>query len=79
MKKGDVAFGKFSAAFMLFTGIKMILNVGIIVAYVYHDKTKAIPFLVVFAVYYIVYTVYEIISLLNYFRKKNEQPPILIS
>ncbi len=78
LKKADAKFGKFSAMFILMTGIKMILNITIIVIYVFQDKTRAIPFLIVFICYYIIFTIFEVVSLLNYFKKKKTEPTVLV-
>ncbi|HBX50900.1 MAG: hypothetical protein A2275_11115 [Bacteroidetes bacterium RIFOXYA12_FULL_35_11] len=78
LKKAEDKFGKFSAMFILMTGLKMILNIAIIVLYVFQDKTRAIPFLIVFICYYIIYTLFEVVSLLNYFKKKKNEPTVLV-
>lgn len=71
MKKSDGNQGKFINAFMLSTTIKLLLYLSIIVIYVLINRNDAIGFIVSFFVCYLIFTVFEIISILSYLRGTN--------
>ncbi len=57
---------KFPAKFLGATGIKMGLYMILIIIYVVLDRENAVPFLLVFMIIYLTFTIFEIISILNY-------------
>jgi len=59
---------KFINMFMAVTGIKLMLYLFIILAYVLLFTDSAIPFIVIFFVLYIAYTFLEIVNLLKYLK-----------
>jgi len=61
--------GKFTRAFLTYTGVKMLLNLIFILVYVLVDKVNAIPFVVGFLILYIIFTVFEIVTILKHLRK----------
>ena len=61
---------KFSSKFMMVSGIKMIIYLVIIVFYAFSFPEKAKIFLISFFVLYLLYTVFEVILIVNYFNKK---------
>ena len=62
---------KFSSRFMMVSGIKMIIYLMIIVFYAFSFPEKAKIFLISFFILYSLYTVFEVIFILNYFKKRN--------
>ncbi|MBU8892615.1 MAG: hypothetical protein KOO66_07535 [Bacteroidales bacterium] len=62
---------KFSSRFMMVSGIKMIIYLIIIVFYAFSFPEKAKIFLISFFILYSLYTVFEVILIINYFKKRN--------
>ena len=61
---------KFTPKFMMVSGIKMIIYLVIIVYYAFSFPEKARIFLISFFVLYLLYTVFEVLLIVNYFKKK---------
>lgn len=61
----------FVSKYMMFTGIKLFLNLGILLAVVFILKEKLVLVVLGFLVNYIVYTVFEVKELLRVFSKNN--------
>jgi len=57
---------KFPAKFLGATGIKMGFYMILIIIYVVFDRENAVPFLLVFMIIYLTFTIFEIVSVLNY-------------
>jgi len=57
---------KFPAKFLGATGIKMGFYMILIILYVVFDRENAVPFLLVFMIIYLTFTIFEIVSVLNY-------------
>lgn len=70
LQVGNKELSKFSSKFMMFAGIKMIIYLFIIVLFVFSFPDKAKFFLISFFILYLLYTVFEVILILNYFKKK---------
>ena len=61
---------KFTSKFMMVSGIKMIIYLIIIVYYAFSFPEKASIFLISFFILYLLYTVFEVLLIVNYFKKK---------
>ena len=61
---------KFSSRFMMVSGIKMMIYLVIITSYVFLNPTKAKNFLIFFFILYALYTVFEVILIVKYFKNK---------
>jgi len=57
---------KFPVKFLGATGIKMGFYMILIIIYVVFDRENAVPFLLVFMIIYLTFTIFEIVSVLNY-------------
>lgn len=57
---------KFPARFLGATGIKMGFYMILIILYVVLDRENAVPFLLVFMIIYLTFTIFEVVSVLNY-------------
>jgi phosphatidylglycerophosphate synthase len=68
-KKSGGNQGKFINAFMLSTTVKLLLYLSIILIYVLINRADAIGFILNFFAYYMIFTVFEILSILSYLRK----------
>lgn len=55
----------FANFFMLTTSAKLIFYLIVIVVYLYFNRDEAVPFLLSFFLYYIVYTVFEVKSIMK--------------
>jgi len=65
---------KFPAKFLGATGIKMGLYMILIILYILFDRENAVPFLLVFMIIYLTFTIFEVVSVLNYIgTAKNQQ------
>ncbi|MBI5218318.1 MAG: hypothetical protein HY958_05255 [Bacteroidia bacterium] len=78
LKIENLRFAKFSSYFMLITGIKMFMNILFIVIHVWFQRKTAFPFLISFILLYLGYTLFEVISLLIHYKKKNSPPTIIV-
>ena len=63
-------FSKFMTNFMASTFVKLIVYVAALLIYVYFFPKNALPFIIEYFVLYIIYSIFEVLSLLN-FSKKN--------
>jgi len=59
---------KFPVKFLSATGIKMGLYLILIILFIVFDRENAIPFLLVFLIIYVIFTTFEVVSVLNYFK-----------
>ncbi len=59
---------KFSSRFLAVLGAKIFLFLIFIITYSYFNPQVAVPFLISFFILYVIYTVFEIITLLRYLR-----------
>jgi len=70
LKKSADNQGKFINAFMLSTTIKLVLYLSIILIYVLLNRDDAIGFIFTFFAYYLIFTSFEIYSVLKFLRKE---------
>jgi hypothetical protein len=70
LQVSDKNASKFSSKFMMVSGIKMIAYLILIVFYVFSYPEKARFFLISFFILYMLYTFFEVILIVNYFKKK---------
>jgi len=68
LKKSGGQHAKFINAFLLTTTIKLLLFLAVIVIYVLLNRDDAIGFILTFFTYYLIFTSFEIISILKYLR-----------
>ena len=73
LRKSDGQQGKFINAFMLSTTIKLLLYLTIILIYVLLNREDAIGFIFTFFSYYLIFTFFEINSILKFLRKSQKQ------
>ena len=59
---------KFPSKFLGATGIKMGLYMILIIIYVVLDRENAAPFLLVFMIVYLIFTIFEVVSILDYLK-----------
>jgi hypothetical protein len=60
---------KFVGYFMLSTFLKLFIYLVVIVAYVFIVKEGLLPFILAFFALYIIYTVFEVVTILNQTKK----------
>lgn len=60
---------KFTAKYLGAMGLKMFIYLVFLVVFLFIDRVHAIPFLVSFLVAYAAFTMYEVISILNFLKK----------
>lgn len=68
LRFAEKEFSKFSSRFVMMTGIKMIIYLFVIVFYVFLNTTNAKIFLVYFIIIYLLYTAFEVISIVKHFK-----------
>lgn len=61
---------KFASGFLMLTGIKMMIYLILITSYVLLNPEKASMFLISFFILYILYTTFEVLSILKHLRNK---------
>lgn len=59
---------KFPIKFLSATAIKMGLYLVLIILFVVFDRENAVPFLFVFMIIYVVFTIFEVVSVLDYLK-----------
>lgn len=62
-KSFRVKLSRFANAYMLINFIKLILFSAVIAIYALSNKPDAVPFVITFFVYYVCYTLFEVIEL----------------
>jgi len=60
---------KFANRFMMVSGIKMMAYLVLITTYAFTNPSKASVFLILFFVLYLLYTVFEVILIVQYLKK----------
>lgn len=71
LKASDFRIAKFSTFFMGSITAKLFLYIIFLVIYVLFDKENAVVFLITFFVFYLLFTIFETISLLIDLKEKN--------
>jgi len=61
---------RFTHRFMMFTGVKMIIYLAFITTYAFMFPEKAKVFLLAFLALYLLYTVFEVILIIRFLKKK---------
>jgi hypothetical protein len=72
LKSIENKFSRFVNQFMIITFAKLFLYIIIIVAYAFLNKPDAFPFVIAFFIFYLIYTVFEIVSFLSDQKKLNK-------
>ncbi|MCF8460970.1 MAG: hypothetical protein K9G46_09610 [Flavobacteriales bacterium] len=62
---------RFPAYFMAITGLKMLVYIVALGIYTFIFKESAIPVVIAFLVFYVVYTILEVVSALSFLKKKD--------
>lgn len=70
IKSGDTALLKFTNRYLLCTTVKLLGSLLFIVVFLILYKSHAVPFLLTFLVFYLVFLAQEILGILNFFKKK---------
>ena len=70
IKLAQMDQAKFSNKFILLTGVKMIVFLAFITGYSFLNPGKAVIFLVSFLSLYLIYSFFEVILLVSFFKKK---------
>lgn len=65
LKASEKKFSRFISYFMIATVLKLLLYILIIFLYVYLNRSDTLPFVVTFLLLYIIFSVFEIINLLQ--------------
>lgn len=68
IKSAKRQFIKFLNSYLLITTVKLLLLIGILVSYIMLNKKDAAPFGISFFILYVIYSVYEVVSLVGYSR-----------
>jgi len=63
----------FTTSFMAWFGIKLLLHLTIIIAFVLLNRAEALSFVLYFASCYIFYTIFEVTSLVRSMRSKQDK------
>jgi hypothetical protein len=71
-KSEELALLKFTTRYLFFTTIKLLGSLILIIAFIYFNRSRIIPFLSTFLVVYLLFLVQEIITILKFFKKKEK-------
>jgi len=58
-------FSKFSSTFMIVTFLKLMVFIGVLIIYVYYNPIKPLPYIGEYLTLYIIFTIFEVRSLLE--------------
>jgi len=72
LQVSDKNSAKFSSRFMMVSGIKMMIYLALIVFYAFSFPDKAKTFLVSFFILYLLYTIFEVVLIVSFFKKNQE-------
>jgi hypothetical protein len=64
-KSGKKSFSRFTTTYMLLTTIKLLFYLVLILIYVFAIKEKPISFIITFLALYMVFTIFEVVTLLK--------------
>jgi hypothetical protein len=64
-------FIKFVNTFLAIILIKLFLYVGVMIAYVFMNRSDAVPFMLSFFILYLCYTIFESVSIIKYTQPAN--------
>ncbi|RXQ95000.1 hypothetical protein EO244_08080 [Ancylomarina salipaludis] len=70
LKKKEKSPMAFNTSFMAWFSIKLFLNLTIVIAFVFLNRSEALSFILYFASCYIFYTVFEVTSLVKSLKSK---------
>jgi hypothetical protein len=62
---------RFPTYFMAITGLKMLTYIVALGIYTFLFKETAIPVIIAFLIFYVVYTILEVVSALSFLKKKD--------
>lgn len=68
----DSSLSKFSTRYLLCTTIKLLSSLTFIIVFLLVKKEEVIPFLAAFLSVYFIFLFHEIVSILNFFKKKEK-------
>lgn len=71
VKASEESATRFPAHFMAITGLKMAAYIIVLGAYVFVYRREAIPVIIAFLVFYLAYTILEVISAMKIVKSKN--------
>ena len=69
IKSSQHEIKKFINTFMIFTGIKLMLYILFILIFILLNKSSAVVFVMGFIILYVIYSIFEIISIVKYLKK----------
>jgi hypothetical protein len=72
-RASEKSFVKFVNAFMLSTGLKLLVLILIIVGYIFLNRSDAIPFLGAFFILYLLYTGFEVYAVLYLSKRQKKE------
>ncbi|MCD4747071.1 MAG: hypothetical protein K8R58_12310 [Bacteroidales bacterium] len=72
LKASEKKFSKFFNYFMLSTVVKLLIYFSVILLYVYINREDTIAFIITFFILYILFTAFEVISILKYPKSENK-------
>jgi hypothetical protein len=65
LKGIDKKLASFVNRYMLITVVKLFLLIAVIIIYVFTNKQDALQFMITFFIFYLCYTVFEVVSILR--------------
>jgi hypothetical protein len=72
-RASEKSFIKFVNAYMAATGLKLLLLILIIIAYIFLWKKDAVPFLAAFFILYLCFTGFEVYTVLSISRRQKKE------
>lgn len=72
MKAAEKSFNKFLPRFMGATFVKLMFYLVVLVTYVFFHHSEAVTFILIFGIAYLLYTAFEVIAILRYFKIREQ-------
>lgn len=63
---------KFSTAFMASVTLKLMIYLTFLLVYLLIDRSQAIPFVLTFITFYILFTIFEVLAVLDFIKKHSK-------
>lgn len=71
-RKAKANRNRFIPNFMAATGIKLLIYLIFLILLLLPDRSKALPILISFIIIYLIFTLHEVISVLNYLKNRDK-------
>ena len=76
IRASDLQPARFLSRYIGAMGVKLLIYIVFLLVILLADREHALPFLIIFLFSYLVFTIFEVVSILNYLKNKKNNSPI---